>query len=198
MKLTRLRVPSAGALAIVMSGLGTSAALADGIYASVDVSRSSVGGVLSATRGDYTFGMTVTDYDGGISAGLSFTRRLPFNFGVEGLSLSAGPTLGFSGDNLSEVTPGLTASAQRFGNTGWGSYFLQASVGTVNRSFFLQAQTTFAEPGITLGLSRGGSTEYDEASLSISKRLGTSPVSLRAGYLLMSDQVFAGFSVNTF
>lgn len=174
------------------------AAHADGEYWGVDVSRNTTGGVLSATRGDFTFGASVTDYEDGVSAGLSLMRRLPWNLGIEGLNLSAGPALGFGGGDLSEVKLGLTAGAQRFQPTSWGSYFLQASFGTVDRAFFLQAQTTFAEPGITLGLSRGGSTEYHEASLSISKRLSETPVSLRGGYLLMSDQVFVGFSVNTF
>lgn len=171
---------------------------ADGEYWGVDVSRNTTGGVLSATRGHFTFGATVTDYEDGVSAGLSLTRRLPWNLGIEGLALSAGPALSFGGGDLSEVKLGVATSAQRWRATSWGSYFLQASVGSINRSFFLQAQTTFADPGITLGLSRGGSTLYNEASLSISKRLGESPVSLRTGYLLMSDRIFVGFSVNTF
>lgn len=186
------------AFAAATSALLAGSAHADGEYWGLDVSRNTTGGVLSVSRGDFTFGASGTDYGDGVSAGLSVTRRLPWDFGIEGLTLSGGPALAFGGGDLSEVKLGLAGGAQRYRSTGWGSYFLQASVGSVNRSFFLQAQTTFAKSGITLGLSRGGSTLYDEASLSISKRLGTSPVSLRGGYLLLSDQVFVGFSVNTF
>ena len=171
---------------------------ADGAYWGIDMSRNTTGGVLSATRGNFTFGATVTDYKDGVSAGVSLTRRLPYDLGIKGLALSVGPALGFGGGDLSELSLGLSGSAQRFRSTEWGSYFLQASIGSINRSYFLQAQTTFAGPGITFGLSRGGSTEYIEASFSISKRLGDTPVSLRTGYLLMSDRVFVGFSVNTF
>lgn len=185
-------------LAAAAASVLATAAQADGEYWGVDISSSTTNGVLSATRGDFTFGASVTDYEDGVSAGLSLTRRLPWDLGVEGLTLSAGPALGFGGGDLSEVSLGLTAGVQRYHSTSWGSTFLQASVGSVNRSFFLQAQTTFADPGITIGLARGGSTLYNDASLSISKRLGETPVSLRAGYLLMSNQVFVGFSVNTF
>lgn len=187
-------------VAFVAAALGVlaSSANADGEYFGLDVSQKTKGAVFSSTRGDFTFGTTVTDYDDGVSAGLSLTRRLPWDLGIEGLTLSAGPALGLGGGDLSELSLGVAASAQRYKGTNWGSYFLQASLGSTNRSFFVQAQTTFAEPGITLGLSRGGSTEYNEASLSISKRLGDSPVSLRGGYLLMGKRAFVGFSINTF
>jgi hypothetical protein len=171
---------------------------ADGEYWGIDVSEGTRNGVLSATRGEFTFGATGTDYGDGVSAGLTLTRRIPFNFGVEGLTFAAGPALGFGGGDLSEVEAGVTASAQRFVPTDWGSYFLQASVSSVNQSYFLQAQATAAGPDITLGLSQGGSTEYEETSLSISKQLGDGPVSLRVGYQFQAVAVFVGFSVNTF
>ena len=151
---------------------------ADGEFWAIDVSESTRSGVLSASRGKLTFGADVTDYG---SAGLSLTRRIPFDFGIEGLTLSAGPALGLSGDDLSEVELGLTGSAQRLVVTDWGSYFLQASFGTISRNFFLQAQATFEGSDLTVALSRGGSTEYDETSISVSKQLNNGPVSLRAG-----------------
>lgn len=185
------------ATALVLASLPATG-WAGGEFWAIDVSESTRVGVLSASRGEFTFGTSVTDYGDGVSAGLSLTRRIPLDFGVEGLTLSAGPALGFGGGDLSDVELGLTASAQRFVPTEWGSYFLQASVGTINRNFFLQAQATFAEPGLTVGLSRGGSTEYDETSLSISKQLGDGPVSLRVGYRFQAEEFFVGFSVNTF
>lgn len=183
---------------LLASVLPPASAHADGEYWGIDVSESSRDGVLSATRGEFTFGANVTDYGDGVSAGLSLTRRIPLDFGIEGLTLSAGPAVGFGGGDLSEVEFGVTASAQRFVPTDWGSYFLQASVGTIDRSYFFQAQTTFAGPDITMGLSQGGSTEYEETGLSISKRLGDGPVSLRAGYRFQAEELFVGFSVNTF
>ena len=183
---------------VLVVALRPATGLADGEFWAIDVSESTRGGVLSASRGEFNFGASVTDYGEGVSAGLSLTRRIPLSFGIDGLTLSAGPALGFGGGDLSEVELGLTASLQRFVPTEWGSYFLQASVGTINRNFFLQAQATFAEPSLTVGLSRGGSTEYDETSLSISKQLGDGPVSLRAGYRFQAEEFFVGFSVNTF
>lgn len=182
----------------VMLALLPGAVLADGEYWGIDVSGSTTDGVLSAVRGQYTFGAGVTDSGDGASAGLSLSRHIPYDFGIEGLSLSAGPALGFSGDNLSEVEVGVGASVQRYVGTDWGSYFLQASVSTVDRAFFVQVQSTFAEPSLTVGLARGGSTEYDETTLSLSKQLPESPVSLRAGYRFHADEWFVGFSVNTF
>jgi hypothetical protein len=185
-------------VAVSILALSPPSAHADGEFWAIDVSESTRSGVLSASRGELTFGANVTDYGDGVSAGLSLTRRIPFDFGIEGLTLSAGPALGLSGDDLSEVELGLTGSAQRFVVTDWGSYFLQASVGTINRNFFLQAQATFDGPDLTVALSRGGSTEYDETSISISKQLNNGPVSVRAGYRLQAEEVFVGFSVNTF
>ena len=182
------------ALALLLPAM----ARADGEFWAFDISESTRSGVLSASRGEFTFGASVTDYGDGVSAGLSLTRRLPFDFGVEGLSLSAGPALGFGGGDLSEVELGLTVSAQRFVVTDWGSYFLQASGGTIDRNFFLQAQATFEGPDLTVALSRGGSTEYDETSLSLSRQLNDGPVSLRAGYRFQAEEFFVGFSVNTF
>jgi hypothetical protein len=47
-------------------------------------------------------------------------------------------------------------------------------------------------------LSRGGSKTYHETTLALQKSLSGDPVSLRLGYKLSSDKVFAGFSINTF
>ena len=45
---------------------------------------------------------------------------------------------------------------------------------------------------------KGGSETYYETTLAVQKRLSGGPVSLRLGYKLSSDEVFAGFSINTF
>lgn len=175
---------------------------ADGEVWGLDVSGSSTSGVLSASRGELSFGATVTDYDGGVSAGLSLGRSLPYTFGVEGLQLSAGAGLGFSYDDeedgFSDPRVGLSAGVQRYRSTEFGSVFWQVSLSTIAQARFTQLQIGFDEPGLSLAVSYGASTAYEETSISISKRLGESPVSLRAGWRLNAEEVFVGFTVNTF
>ena len=171
---------------------------ADGEYWGVDVSESTQGGVLAASRGDWNFGAGYTDYGDGVSASLSLTRTLPWTFGIEGLSMSAGPALGFGGGDLSEVELGLNVGIQRYIAFDWGAVFLQASAGTNRQNYFTQAQLTLSDPGITFAVSRGASLDYEETSLSVSKQLGDGPVSLRAGYRFNAEEFFVGFSVNTF
>lgn len=183
---------------VMATTMSADLAHADGEYWAIDVSETTRGGVLSVTQGKLTFVSTVTDYGDGVSAGVSLTHRLPFDHGIEGLTLAAGPAIGFGGGDLSEVEFGIAGSAQRYVPTEWGSYFWQASLGSSNRSFFLQAQATLTEPKITVALSRGGSTLYDETSLSISRQLGETDVSLRTGYRFQANDWFLGFSVNTF
>jgi hypothetical protein len=172
--------------------------LADGEYWGVDVSESTQGGVLAASRGDWNFGAGYTDYGDGVSASLSLTRTLPWTFGIEGMSISAGPALGFGGGDLSEVELGLNVGIQRYIAFDWGAVFLQASAGTNRQNYFTQAQLTLSDPGLTFAISRGASLDYEETSLSVSKQLGEGPVSLRAGYRLNAKEFFVGFSVNTF
>lgn len=189
------------ALAALLAVLLPGPVRADGEYWSVDVSPSLTSGVLSATRGALTFGANHTDYDGGVSAGLSLARTLPLELGLGGLALSAGPAIGFVFDDAGDLsTPelGMTANLQRWAGTPWGFTFLQANVNTIDRAFFLQAQIGFSEPDLYLALSRGGSTEYQEMSLTVSKGLGDTPLDLRAGYRLLEEEWFVGFSVNTF
>ena len=188
--------PSMPCAAILV--LAAAPAWADGEFWGVDVSESTQGGVLAASRGPWNFGAGYTDYGDGVSASLSLTRTLPFDFGVEGLSLSAGAALGFGGGDLSEVEAGVTASAQRYIGFDWGAVFLQASAGTNRQNYFTQAQLTLADPGVTFAISRGASLDYEETSLSVSKQLGDGPVSLRAGWRFNAEEIFVGFSVNTF
>lgn len=174
---------------------------ADGEYWSLDKSASSTGFVLSATRGEFIFGAGFTDYEDGLSTGVSFSRSLPLNFGVEGLAISAGLAASLTFDDNGEAEApefGVTVNIQRYVPTDFGNYFLQANYNTINQAYFLQAQIGFDEPGINLALSTGASTEYNETALTISKRLGDGPVSLRTGYRFDAEEIFVGFSVNTF
>jgi hypothetical protein len=185
------------AVATALAGLPASSQ-ADGEFWGVDVSESTHGGVLAATRGNWNFGAGYTDYGDGVSASLSLTRQLPFDFGLEGLNLTAGPALGFGGGDLSEIELGLNLGASRYMPTDFGAVFLQASGGTNRQNFFLQAQLTLSDPGLTFSVSRGASLDYNETSVAVSKQLGHSPVSLRAGYRCVAEDIFVGFSVNTF
>lgn len=124
------------------------------------------------------------------------SRGLPFDLGIEGLTLSAGPTLG-SGD-LSEVSVGLTVSAQHHSPAGFGNTVLQPSYDSINQSHFVQTQIGFKEPGLSLALARRASTEHEETSLRISRRLGDSPFGIQAGYRFVAESWFVGISVNTF
>ena len=47
-------------------------------------------------------------------------------------------------------------------------------------------------------LSRGGSDDYTETTLAVSRRIEGSPISLRAGWRFDGEEAFLGFSVNTF
>lgn len=175
---------------------------ADGEVWGLDISESSTGGLLSASRGELSFGATVTDYEGGVSAGLSLSRSLPYTFGIEGLQLSAGAGLGFSYDDeedgFSDPKVGLSTGVQRYRSTEFGNIFWQVSLSTIAQARFTQLQIGFDEPGLSLAISYGASTEYEETSISISKRLGESPVSLRAGWRVNAEEVFVGFTVNTY
>ena len=188
-------------MAVICSML-PAAGRADGEVWGLDISESSTGGVLSASRGELSFGATVTDYDGGVSAGLSLSRSLPYTFGVEGLQLSAGAGLGFSYDDdengFSDPKVGLSAGVQRYRPTEFGSIFWQVSLSTIAQARFTQLQVGFDEPGLSLAISYGASTEYEETSISVSKRVGESPVSLRVGWRVNAEEVFVGFTVNTF
>ena len=180
----------------------SASARADGEVWGLDISESSTGGVLSASRGELSFGATVTDYEGGVSAGLSLSRSLPYTFGVEGLQLSAGAGLGFSYDDeeggFSDPKVGLSTGIQRYRSTEFGSIFWQVSFSTISQARFTQLQIGFDEPGLSLAISYGASTEYEETSISVGKRLGESPVSLRAGWRVNAEELFVGFTVNTF
>jgi hypothetical protein len=171
---------------------------ADGEFWGFDISENTNSGVLAVQRGNYNFGAGYTDYGDGVSASLIATRRLPFDFGIDGLKLSTGPAIGFGGGDLSEPTVSLSLGASRYTPNDWGATFLQVSASTNRRNYFSQAQLTLSEPGVTFSVSRGGSLDYSAASVAISKKIGDGPVSVKVGYRLLTNDFFVGFSVSTF
>ncbi len=186
-----------GAILAAAFGLATpTAAVADGEYYSFEFSERASNAVVSATRGSLTLGADYTDFGDGRTAGASVTGRLPFDLGVPGLELSVGPSVRF--DDGGDTRFGVTFTAQRYVPTDFGNLFFQAGVNSIDQSYFTQAQVGLAELRLVLALARGASTEYAETTFSLSKRLGDSPFSLRAGYRFVEEELFVGFEVNTF
>lgn len=188
-----MRLP-ANALALLVA-LAGAPARADGEFLQLDLSASTVGGVASVQRGPLTFGgvVTIPQDDPSALASASWGWAIP-----GGATLRAGPALGLSAPDLSEAELGARVVVERYVATGWGGLFGLAEASTVDRSGFVLAQLTLAEPRLTLEASRGASETYAETTVALSRRLGDSPVSLRAGYRFEAGEVFVGVSVNTF
>ena len=86
----------------------------------------------------------------------------------------------------------------RWNATSFGSTYFLGEASTPHHSWFLLSQITFASSGVGVELSRGGSDNYHETTIALQRKLGEGPVSLRIGYKLSSEELFAGFSINTF
>lgn len=184
-------------LAGALTGLPVAAA-ADGEFAQLDVSASTTGGVSSIQRGPLTFSGVVTLPDGDPSATLSLTMALPVPSGLGIPTLRLGPSVGFSGDGLSEVEGGARLVVERYTGSSFGGVYLLAEANTVDRAWFLLGQVGLAAPKLTVELSRGSSDTYDETTLAVARRLGDLPFSLRAGYRFEASEGFLGVSFNTF
>lgn len=177
-------------------GLGGPAA-ADGEFLQADIGRRTQSAVATVVRGPFSYGLNFSKYEDGRSGAASVTYALPVNVPA---TLRLGPSLGFQDDKDEdrEVTAGLRLVAERYVPTDFGSAYFLGDFSTVNRSWFLLGQVTYAPTSIGIELSRGGSENYHETTLAVQKRLSKGPVSLRLGYKLTSEEFFAGFSINTF
>ena len=187
-------------LAALALGIAVAPALpaaADGEFLQVDVGERTQSAVATMVRGQFSYGLNFSKYEDGRSGAASLTYALPINAPA---TLRLGPSLGFQDDEDegSDVTAGLRLVAERYVPTDFGSAYFLGDFSTVNRSWFLLGQLTYAPADIGIELSRGGSETYHETTLAVQKRLSGGPVSLRLGYKLSSDEVFAGFSINTF
>lgn len=173
------------------------AASADGYFLQTDVGGRSQSFVASTSRGPLSFGLNLSNYEDGRSGAISATYAFP----VEGVAtFKLGPTVGFKRDDdgTRDTKAGARLAVDRWTATSFGSAYALAEASTVHRSWFLLGQVTFAPANIGIELSRGGSDDYHETTLAVQKRLGDGPVSLRLGYKLSSEELFAGFSINTF
>lgn len=189
----RLLLPYA---VLLVAGLSQAAA-ADGYFLQTDIGAETQSLVATVSRGQLSFGMNLSDYDGGRSGAITgaYAFSLPGDF-----TLKAGPTFGFTRDDGEEweTELGARVAIDRWSATSFGSTYFLAEAGTPQRSWFLLSQITFAPANVGIELSRGGSDDYHETTLAVQRRFGDRPLSLRLGYKLSSEELFAGFSINTF
>jgi hypothetical protein len=171
---------------------------ADGTFIQLDAGRNSLNGVLSVSQGPLTFGGLVADYDGGAVASLSVTYQVP---GTGDVAVKVGPVVSLvKDDDKSDesVKGGLKVSVDRYTATDFGFLYLLGEVNSIDRSWFVLSQFGLGQSGYALEFSAGGSDAYDERSVGLSKKLGESPISLRAGYRFVEEEIFVGVSYNTF
>ena len=186
-------IGSAAGLACVLAQAG----MADGDFLQVDAGARTQSVVAAASRGSLNYGLNLSNYEDGHSGAASLTYALPL---AEVAVLKVGPTLGFqhAQDEGDDVQGGLKLSLERYTPTSFGSTYLLADASSVHHSWFLLGQMTFASGNFGVELSRGGSDSYHETTLALQKRIADGPFSVRLGYKLTSDEVFVGFSINTF
>lgn len=171
---------------------------ADGTFIQLDAGRNSLNGVLSVSQGPLTFGGLVADYDGGAVASLSVTYQVP---GTGDVAVRVGPIVSLvKDDDKSDesVKGGLKVSVDRYTATDFGFLYLLGEVNSIDRSWFVLSQFGLGQSGYAVEFSAGGSDAYDERSVGLSKKLGEGPISLRAGYRFVEEEIFVGASFNTF
>jgi hypothetical protein len=185
------------ALAACLAAAAAPAAAADGFFAQADIGDRTQSAVATASRGALSYGTTLSNYEGGRSGTTFLAYTLPLEAPA---TVRLGPAVGLrrSDGEAREVEAGLRVAVDRWSATPFGSVYGLAEASSVHRSWFLLGQVTFAPANIGVELSRGGSEDYHETTLAVQKRLGEGPVSLRLGYKLSSDEIFAGISINTF
>lgn len=173
------------------------AAAADGYFLQGDAGATTQSVVASGSRGSLSFGMNLVNYEDGRSGAISLTHALPL---ADVAVMKVGPSIGFEHkrDEGNDVQAGLKLSLERYTPTSFGSTYLLADANSVHQSWFLLGQVTFAPYNFGIELSRGGSDSYHETTLAFQKRIADRPLSVRLGYKLTSEEVFAGFSINTF
>lgn len=173
-------------------------ARADGSFLQADVSPSGADAVGTVTRGRLSFGASYNDFDGGSAAGMSLTHAFPLR---DVATLKIGPAVSITRDDdegYEGPRAGLKLSLDRYSPTSFGSLYLLGEVNTIDSAWFALVQTGIGDSGYSFEASRGGSDTYDEATLAVNKRLGDGDISLRAGWRIIAEEAFVGFSVNTF
>ena len=169
---------------------------ADGTFAQFDLSEDTADAVVSVGRGRLGFGATYSRYEGGSSATAAITYAFPLG---EIGTLKIGPSLGraFGDTDNRDMRVGARVSLERYKSTGFGHVFLLGEYDTIDSNWFAIGQVGLSS-GYGIELSAGGSDNYEAQTIALTKRLGAGPVSLRAGYKLVTGEIFAGLSINTF
>ena len=173
------------------------AATADGYFLQADAGRETRSLVATAATGPLNFGFNLSDYEEGRSASISFTYAFPLG---DVAVLKFGPSIGVVRENATWQNPELggKVSMERYAGTSFGSVFGLVEASSIDSAWFVLAQLTLQQPGLSFELSRGGSDSYRETTIAVQKKLSDWPMSLRFGYKLSSEEVFIGFNVNTF
>lgn len=188
------------ALSLLVMATPFGAARANGEFLQLDVARDSTSAVASVERRRLTFGVNYYNGDDGQVAGASVLYRLTSTWDGAPVNLKVGPSLGWNDedDADAETEFGLKLTADRWFDTEFGGLYVQGDVNSVDNAWFLIGQTVFTGPGLTLEASFGSSDTYTETTLAASKRLGTGPLSVRAGRRFDAGEWFIGASINTF
>lgn len=182
--------------AILAASLGAVApamAQADGTFFQLDLAPNASDAVLGATRNKLSFGANYSRYEDGWSAGLHATR----DFVIQDLAtVKLGASLGSS-----EATNGFELGGkiivERYQPTAFGFVFMSGQYNTIENDWFALAQIGDGEK-LSVDFTAGGSDTYSEQSIAVNYRLRDGPARLRVGYRFDAQEVFLGFSVNTY
>ena len=170
---------------------------ADGSFFQLDLSGDNGPAVGTVQRGRFSYSALHTYYDGGATTSVSVLYALPE---IGGATLRLGPSLArIDEDGVgSSIEPGVRATLDRYIATDFGGLYGLVELNSVDTSWFILGQAIHQRSGFGLEVSRGGSESYNDGTIAISKRIDDGPISLRGGWRFISDEVFIGFSVNTF
>lgn len=172
-------------------------ALADGFFLQADAGRETRSLVATEAKGPWNVGLNLSDYEGGSSVITSVTYAFPLG---DVAVLKIGPSVGLLRESgaWGDPEPGVKLSLDRYAATSFGSVYGLAELNSIDAAWFLLAQLTLQELGLSFELSDGGSDSYRETTIAFQKKLSDGPASLRFGYKLRSEEVFIGFNINTF
>jgi hypothetical protein len=172
---------------------------ADGTFAQLDVSESTVSGVFTTTVGSLSFGATAVDFDGGRRQGLNVLYEVPQNSGIA--TVKVGPSIGrvdLDSEPGARTEVGAKIAIDRYSAMPFGSLYFLGELNSVDHAGFLLGQVGISSIGMSFEISYGQSDSYSETTFAASKRLADGPVSLRAGYRFKAEEFFLGLSVNTY
>lgn len=185
------------AACVAVAGFAAGSASADGEFLQFDLADGAKDGVVSITRGRVSVGATYSQYDGGSAANLALTWAIPLGqAGTVRIGPSFGQAFGDSGDD--DPRFGGKVVFERWSPAPFGHLFLLGEYNTIDNNYFGLVQTGFGQSGFAAEVTVGGSDKYEAVTAGLTKRLGDSPVYLRAGYKFIAETGFVGLAINTF